>query len=292
MTTDELNQAYTDYAQRFGDQPGAEYDPSPDQLSALQQVLEAKAVPYADFSVFGPYGNRRLRKQAFTSYVLNAATGEWSKREQPGPPGFHDWYQTWKTYRCAMLLLNVCDAERLDAYSEHIRGFVTQFGEEAWFLIYKADVRLRSEQLERLRRSLRQAPQHGFTEASPWGACFTAATRDSDFWTKELVTPATLWLSTNRKRPADQEARDSTLADEPPRKPKKRANRRYQGEDKSKQDSGGVYSHNRKGIEICRAYNEGKCGTSAAQGKCRNNRSHQCNACLGPHPAQSCPKKK
>ena len=200
MSPAEISQAYQDYAAKFGDQPGAEYDPSPDQLSALRQVVEARAVPYADFSVFGPFGNRRLRRQVYTSYQLNAATGEWTKKEQPGPPGFHEWYQTWKTYRCALLLLNVCDAVRLDAYSEHIRGYLQQFSEEAWFLIYRADVRLRSEQLERIRRALRQNPQHGFTEASPWGACFTAATKDSDFWSKELITPATLWLSTHKKR--------------------------------------------------------------------------------------------
>ena len=175
----------------------------------------------------------------------------------------------------------------------YVRGFLQQFGEEAWFLIYRADVRLRSEQLERIRRALRANPQHGYTEASPWGVCFTAATKDSDFWSKELVTPATLWLSTSKKRATggDDGATHQDANDETHPKKKKRANRRYTGEDKSRQDNG-VYTINRKGVEICRAYNDGKCGSAAAQGKCKNSRSHQCNLCLGPHPAQSCPKRK
>ena len=284
----ELVAMYRDYSAKFGDQPGPDYDPTPDQIAALAQVSQAGAVPYADFSIFGPFGHRRLRKQAFTSYTLNAATGEWSKKEQPGPPGFHDWYQTGKTYRCTMLLLGLCDAERLDSYSEHIRNFVTQFGEETWFLIYRADVRMRSEQLERIRRALRENPAHGYTEANPWGACFTAATKDSDFWTRELVTSATLWLSGNKQR---SQGREAEQALETPVKRKTRAKRKYSGDDRSQKGSDGLYVLNRKGIEICRAFGEGKCGSEKAQGKCKNGRSHQCSRCLGPHPLHKCDKK-
>ena len=284
----ELVAMYRDYSAKFGDQPGPDYDPTPDQIAALAQVSQAGAVPYADFSIFGPFRHRRLRKQAFTSYTLNAATGEWSKKEQPGPPGFHDWYQTWKTYRCTMLLLGLCDAERLDSYSEHIRNFVTQFGEETWFLIYRADVRMRSEQLERIRRALRENPAHGYTEANPWGACFTAATKDSDFWTRELVTSATLWLSGNKQR---SQGRDAEQTLETPGKRKTRAKRKYSGDDRSQKGPDGLYVLNRKGIEICRAFGEGKCGSEKAQGKCKNGRSHQCSRCLGPHPLHKCDKK-
>lgn len=281
----ELVAMYQDYSTKFGDQPGPDYDPTPDQISAIRQVAQAGAVPYADFSIFGPFGHRRLRRQAFTSYTLNAATGEWSKKEQPGPPGFHDWYQTWKTYRCALLLLGLCDAERLDSYSEHIRNYVTQFGDESWFLIYRADV-----QLERIRRALRQNPQHGYTEASPWGACFTAATKDSDFWTRELVTAATLWLSGHRLK-SQGSAPEAEGGTDATGKRKSRAKRKFSGEDKSQKGADGLYTLNRKGIEICRSYGEGKCGSDKAQGKCKNGRSHQCAKCLGPHPLHKCDKK-
>ncbi|CAE7597393.1 unnamed protein product, partial [Symbiodinium microadriaticum] len=78
----EIQKLYADYKAKFGDHPSAEADPSADQLASLKQVVAAGSVPYADFSLFGL---RLLRKQTFTSYTLNVATGEWSKKEQPGP---------------------------------------------------------------------------------------------------------------------------------------------------------------------------------------------------------------
>ncbi len=198
MSTTEITQCYEEYKKRFGDYPTPESDVSPDQLSALKQALESSAVPFADFSVFGPFGTRRLRKQTFMSYHLNVATGEWSKRELPGPSDFHSWYQDWKCFRTGMLLLEACQAEHLDAYSEFIRGQVGQFSNDAWWLICRADSRLRSEHLERIRRTLRASPAFGFTEATPWSACFAASIKDSDFWTRELSTPATLWLARNK----------------------------------------------------------------------------------------------
>ena len=195
MTSAEVTACYDSYKARFGDYPTPESDVSIDQLSALRQVISTGAVPFADFSIFGPFGTRRLRRQTFMGYHLNAATGEWSKKELPGPSDFHTWYQDWKCFRTGMLLLEAGQAEHLDAYSEFIRSQVTQFGDEAWWLICRADSRLRSEHLERIRRSLRTTPQYGYTEAAPWSACFAASIKDSDFWLKELGTPATLWLA-------------------------------------------------------------------------------------------------
>ena len=79
----EMSTMYDQYRTKFGDFPSPDADISPDQLSALAQVIRAGAAPFADFSIFGPYGQRLLRRQTFTSYQLSTATGEWQKREQP-----------------------------------------------------------------------------------------------------------------------------------------------------------------------------------------------------------------
>jgi len=191
-----------------------------------------------------------------------------------------------------MLLLEAGQAEHLDAYSEFIRSQVTQFGDEAWWLICRADSRLRSEHLERIRRSLRTNPQYGYTEAAPWSACFAASIKDSDFWLKELGTPATLWLARNKRdsgggNPSSGHRGDDSPEGGAPHKKKKA--KKHTGEDKSSVGEDGTYTLNRKGIEICVAYNNNKCGSAAAQGKCKNKRSHQCNKCLGPHQAIKCP---
>ena len=127
----EVATMYNEYRQKFGDFPTSDSDISPDQLSALSQVLKAGAIPFADFSLFGPYGQRLLRKQTFTAWQLSTATGEWQRREQPGPSDYHRWYESWKVFRTGMLLLGAADAERLDAYAEHVRSYVTQFTDEA-----------------------------------------------------------------------------------------------------------------------------------------------------------------
>ena len=184
----EVQQLYQDYKTKFGDYPSPEADPSADQLASLRQVVSAGSAPYADFSLFGPHGLRLLRKQTFTSYTLNVATGEWSKKEQPGPASYHAWVEAWKVLRTALLLLEVADAERLDAYAEHVRSFVTQFGDSAWWLVYRAENRMRCEHMERIRRVLHDRPDHGYTAARPWNSAFAAAVKDGDFWTRELVT--------------------------------------------------------------------------------------------------------
>ena len=274
---------YDQYRQRFGDYPTADTDVSRDQLAALRQVIQAGAVPYCDFSVFGPYGQRLLRKQSFMAYHLNPTTGDWIRREQPGPSSFHDWYRIWKCFRSGMLLLECVESERLDAYSEMVRGFVQQYGEESWPFISRADVRMRSEHLDRLRRELRANPAHGYQENHPWGACFASAIKEVEFWQKELVTPALMFMTRNKREGAPE---GSETAGKP--KKKTRPARRHQGEDLSQKGSDGTYVKNRKGLERCLLYGQGRCGTENAQGKCKNGRSHQCNKCLGPHPGNKC----
>ncbi|CAK9112932.1 Uncharacterized protein SCF082_LOCUS52358, partial [Durusdinium trenchii] len=142
-----------------------------------------------------------------------------------------------------------------------------------------ADSRMRSEQLERLRRELNANPTFGFTAAAPWNACYAYAVKDTEFWNKELTTPTTLFLARSKRAPTGGE--DEELPDgEAKRRRAGRSNRTYKGEDKSRKGTDGTYSHNRRGVEICRLYNADKCGSKQAQGKCKSKRSHQCNKCL------------
>ena len=146
---------------------------------------------------------------------------------------------------------------------------------------------MRSEQLERLRRELNANPTFGFTAAAPWNACYAYAVKDTEFWNKELTTPTTLFLARSKRAPTGGE--DEELPDgEAKRRRAGRSNRTYKGEDKSRKGTDGTYSHNRRGVEICRLYNADKCGSKQAQGKCKSKRSHQCNKCLGPRQGVHC----
>ena len=292
LSQTEIGNMYAAYERKYGAMPTPDSDVSPDQLASLSQVLKAGAPPFADFSIFGAYGQRLLRKQTFTAYQLSTATGEWQKREQPGPADYHSWHQCWRVYRTGMLLLEAADAERLDAYGEYIRSFVSQFSDEAWWLVARADHRMRSEQWDRIRRELRSKPEFGYTDASPWSAVLAKALKDTEFWHRELVTPATLWLARPKDTPgkSSRPSAPSSPKQSPRGSPKKKQKgpKRYTGEDKSAKGPDGHYTVNRRGVEICRLYGEGKCGSKAAQGRCKNGRSHQCSLCLGPHMSSEC----
>ena len=271
-------------------------------MSALAQLLKANATPYADMSLWGPHGLRTLRKAVFKSYVLNAASGEWSKKEAPGPESIVAWEKCFKTYKVAMVLLEAADPERLEAYMEHVKEFHNRFGPACWGIIYRADTRMRSEYMERIRRALDDDPRHGYTPANPWAAIFAEAVREQDFWTREVVTPSTLLLARNKsiacglssdssiesapERPSPKRKKSSS-----PKLKKKKAKKKYTGEDKSKwDDNNKVFSLNRKGLQICIKFNKGQCGNGKPQSRCPNGRSHQCNLCLGPHQASQCKK--
>ncbi|CAL1165921.1 unnamed protein product, partial [Cladocopium goreaui] len=284
---EEIAEMFSKYKSKFGDVPSADVEPSADQISAIKQLLTSGALPYIDMSIFGPHAIRSLRRSVFSSYTLNAATGEWSKKESPGPATLQQWEKSFKTYKVAMLLLEAADAERLEGYLEHIKDLHAQFGQEAWGIIYRADVRMRSEFQERIRRALDEDPKYGYTRASPWSSVFAATVRESDFWSKEVATPATLLLARNKQlAPEESSSQEGRPQKRKSRQPegtqKKKAKRKYTGEDRSRWDAEqSRYSLNRKGIQICQKYNRGACGNGKPQSRCENNRSHQCDKSPG-----------
>lgn len=101
-----------------------------------------------------------------------------------------------------MLLLQAIDSERIDSYIDHIKELHNRFGSECWGLIYRADVRMRSEHMERVKRELDTAPQYGYSSAAPWSAVFFASTKDAEFWSKEVIIPGTLLLAKGSTGPS------------------------------------------------------------------------------------------
>ena len=295
----ELQKMFEDYKTVYGDLPSTETEPTADQVAAVKQLLVSGSSPYIDFGVFGPHGQRILRKLTFRTYTLNSQ-GEWAKRELPGPPDFETWFSVYRCMRTTFLLLKAASAERLDSYCEFIRSMHNRFGAQCWDIIYVADTRMRGEEFERIRRRLISEPAHGFTEANPWSAVFAQAVREEGFWNKEVVTEATLRLAQHRTNPvrdlrselpAPLIGSPGSTTPEPKSSRKKR--KAQETEDKSIQD-GGVYTHNRRGVEVCALWNKGQCGINKPQSKCLAKpkpRSHQCNRCLGPHQATACPKR-
>ena len=254
LSAEAINQMYEAYKLKYGDVPSPESEPTSDQLSAVNQLVASRATPYIDFAVYGPHGLRLLRKLTFQAIALNSM-GEWQRKEMPGPPDYESWAEIYRCVRTTFLLLETLSAERMDAYSEHIRQLSARFGRVCWDLVYTADVHMRSEQFERIRRKLHANPEHGYTDANPWNAVLAQAIREDAFWSREVITPVTLRLAQSRSIPAplpDVSKPGALVEAEADPRPTKKAKRRKvkETEDRSKHD-GKAFTHNRRGVEVC-----------------------------------------
>ena len=151
LGTAEVSKLYERYKTVRGSLPHPDSECSEIQLSAMKQVNDIGLPPGADFAVFGPHGNRLLRRLNFTATFIDPE-GNISKRELPGPPDYPMWWACYKPYRTGNIMHNYVDTEHLDNYAEHIKSLDTNWNGKYWFLVAMADYRMRSEHFERIRR--------------------------------------------------------------------------------------------------------------------------------------------
>jgi len=287
----EIRIMYDKYVSTRGAEPSEDIDPTTEQLSAVKQILDAGLAPYVDFALFGPYGKRFLAKLSMVawSYLPN---GQWLRRDLPGPPTFEYWWSSFRVLRTTFLLLGAVETELLDNYGELVRGFHNTYGHEAWFIIYMADVRMRNEHFDRIRRHVER--QHDreelagiksdFDVSRPWNTVFAKAVADRDWWGENLHRDAMLYLG--RIRTAAQITDDGTaqpaldhhrgsghvgnLGGGGNTRARSRSNPGRANKNKKKKTGGAKQ-------EICNQYNSAK--------GCRKtgcNREHACSFCKKP----------
>ena len=308
LPPDSVAEAFRRYRDTRGEYPHPDHEPTADQLSAVSQLLSSGAPPYVDFSLFGPHGRRLIRKLMFTAFTYSVQTGEWQRQELPGPPNFESWWKSWLVYKTTLLLLDACSPEPLDLYGEHIRSLRERLGDEVWFLIYQADVRMRSEEFERIRRRLLNgvpASASGptaFDPQRPWNAVFLESVGSGNvyaasFWNAEVREPAFLFLTSLRAHP--QLTRDNTVLDH------NRSSKRGPPPGGGAPSTEGRRDHKRpkrearpraipsprppgpdsaRAAECCRLWNAGSC----VDGACPNGRTHRCSGCGGNHRLIDC----
>jgi hypothetical protein len=206
------------YAQSRGAEPAEDVEPTVEQISAVAQVVASDLVPYADFALLGPHGRRLVGKLSYLAWTFQP-DGTWHRKELPGPPSFDHWWASFRVLRTIFLLLDIAPPELLDNYGEMLRGFHSLYGSSAWFLIYTADVRMRSEHFDRLRRfaerdhdaALAAGSTSTFNPAKPWHATFRAALADKLWWDENLHRPSILFLT--RVKSAGESVSDGTVQD-------------------------------------------------------------------------------
>ena len=210
-------------------------------------------------------------------------------------------------YRTTLLLLGAVLPERLDLYGEFLRGFVQNYGQGCWHIIYQADVRMRSEQMERIRRQLEiekasmtpaEQARLGYDPNKPWDGVFArATTRSKDFWDSELKDKCLLYITKVMTKPDTLD--DGTTQPDiggggipsgsaPQGKGNKgKQQRRTQtqtgiskgkGKTKSQHSTAAATQGGKNGREACLIWNRGQCAEP-----CPSGRLHMCCVCGSNH---------
>ena len=300
---------FAEYEKARGAEPAEGIEPTVEQVSAVAQVLAADRVPYGDFAILGPNGRRLLNKLMYSAWTF-LPNGRWLRQELPGPPSFDLWWSSYRVLRTIFLLLDVVPPETLDNYGELIKDLHDTYGSRCWFIVYQADVRMRSEHMERLRRQAEQGqclpPKASFDPAKPWYCVFRMAITCTKWWDDNVHKPAFLYLT--RCKTAAEVLHDGTsqpdilpagpaqaavAAPPPPERPSNfERPRRSRSPKRAPQTTGGSKQQQRDGVftkkghRLCDEFNDGSCPYS--QATCRD--LHACKICrVTGHTWYNCP---
>eukprot|EP00435_Cladocopium_sp_Y103_P052243 s2443_g16.t1 len=310
----EILKCYGRYEQVFGtgERPAKDCEPTAEQLSSLIHLIGAGQPPYVDFSVFGPFGHRMMKRIKLSGYNIER-DGTLKMVELYGPNNLGAWLQSYNVLLTCLVMVDAVDLGHLQKYKSHIERMAERYGPRVWSVIYQADVRCRLEQMERLKRKLKsehdQATSSGGTtdydDKRPWNMVWARAVSDEGFWREEVVEPCMLIL-TKITSPGEVLDGDAKVASAPASSSGQREvtpaparmtaekairprNANRTGRVHNIQD--GKYTHNRTGYAICAGYNSGQCTASTQGIWCSQqwDTVHQCDRCLGAHPSSRCP---
>ena len=322
LTEKVVMEGYSRYRSIFGVWPSRDENITDDQLSCLFHAISSGSLPWADFTVFGPHGHRIMMKLRMSGLMLQH-DGSFANQEFKGPPSYEMWDQCYQILRTGLIFLGEVDLGPLEMYRNRIKRYIAKWGPGLWHLVYQADVRMRREEMELIRRAGSEAkdadPSHPYDPKRPWAWVWQQASKDHAFWKDQLEDSAVLILthttgigsfldgdaqvvgSKATKRTADLHHDTEEQPDNrPPRQAKKpKGPVREAPERAAKVDRNvdlaiikdGKFQSNRRGTPLCFGYGDGSCPGQG--GNCCpkvSSRMHQCSICLGSHPSSECPK--
>ena len=304
LTKPHLEKLFAAYRTARGEFPSEEIEPTEEQISAVHQLISTGGPPTSTFpslalTADGSSANSRLFLTTITPPREHGNVWSSPAHLTSRAGGDSGWCSSARSFCWGF------KPERLDLYGEHLRSFVTKYGPDRWFLVYQADIRMRSEHFERIRRKLQidfdagKPDDFGFNPKSPWDAVFAAAVKDRDFWDSEIRDKALLYLtkvSTYREAADDGTSQMSyPRGHSSPAYPQSKG----QGQKRKPIHQGASKGNKSKGMgsgkgypsspslgpshEVCNNFDLGKCSEP-----CPNQRSHTCSKCGGNHSKERC----
>jgi len=294
----DVSQGYVKCENEMGKPP---FRTSVDQYMGIVHLISLQAPLYADFRVFGSF--------------FIAADGTLEKCEVYGPTSASDWNQSYRVLSTILIMQEAVSPEELDAYHNHIADYAARYGDRCWPTIYQADVCMRQERMQTIRRRGVQthdagpqvAIRAGVDEIKPRRYVWTQAVLESGFWLKEIQEKCLLLLTKVLTADAllDGGVRVSGSGSHAPtaqltperraRSPRRAAQTPLVKTREHNTNVDGTMKTNRSGIELCRNYQTGNCDASppGAPGVCPRDLRlvHQCAKCLSRghgarHPAE------
>ena len=184
-------------AENDGEEPTEEEEATRTQLSALNIRIKSGAICFVDFALWRPFGDRLGRALKFTVHTMRP-DGTVAAKEVNGPPDFFAWSRSWKVFAFAMAALGQGTRTRMARYHDRIQKLHEEYPNH-WWIVGLADIRMRSEYLDRVRRDCVRRYTAGklaeFDPSKPWDIIFREAALDTGYWGREVDKKVFLHLT-------------------------------------------------------------------------------------------------
>ncbi len=297
---EDLKAHYERFRGIFNRDPDPEEEASVEQLTGLHNLIKRDVCPYVDFAVWEPYQHRLQKRMKLQGHTFGEG-GVLRPVEMKGPADFKTWRESYQVFATAALGFGMVSLGALTDYRKRIEGYYADYGEQMWPLLYQADVRCRSEHLERVRRRLEvgmaAAKAQGVTRCQefdpdrPWEGVWKAAAADGEFWRKQFEEKAFLMrlhlASPGTAVTGDAPVQGRSGPGQPSQSKPKKATRPAPEPNSDRpakfhRVAEGMYTHNRQGKKLCEGFQTGACPYQPGRNWCPSQRDavHQCSRCL------------
>ena len=151
-TASEMSALVDVYVPKVGAEPEPSEDPTAEQVSCIEKLVESELPPSPDLAIFGPYGAAIHRKLRFKGQIF--VGNRFITQELSGPPSFFVWKTCMAVLKVIYIFLQTVSPQRVDNYIKHLGFLHPLYGDNAWAVIDQSDVEMRTQEFARIEARL------------------------------------------------------------------------------------------------------------------------------------------